>query len=241
MSPTRTRTRSSGRELHRSNQAGALEPGFHPFELLGPEWRDDRVFAVVDHAAIRAFVVGPIENGLQRQGNIGIAGQERNGDPRQSLLEPDGIDEEVAGPVEAMDANVVIERSGLLDGQIPRNGRRVRPAAEQVDFDQVGLTGEDLSLLVQVLLAPRVAKSLVGRTEDLDRRRPVDPREPCRRRISTNGSSYGSCSIVSPRRSRARPARLPPRLATPPVPRSQRERLTARMKDIGVRFDWRCE
>ena len=156
---------SSAIESSRCSRAG-LSPDS---SCSGRERRDDRVLAVADHAAIRAGVVGAIEHGLQRQGNIRIAGQERNGDPRQSLLQPDRIDEEVARPVEAVDADVIVERSGLLDGEaLAERPSRACPAPEQVDLDQMGLAGEDLTLLGQVLPA-RVARSLVGRAEDLDR------------------------------------------------------------------------
>jgi hypothetical protein len=45
----------------------------------------------------------------------------------------------------------------------------VRSTAEQVDLDQVDLAACDLSLLVQVLFAPRIAGRLVGRAEHLER------------------------------------------------------------------------
>jgi hypothetical protein len=45
----------------------------------------------------------------------------------------------------------------------------VRPLAQQVDLDEMGLAGEDGSLLLPVLVEGLVAGSLVGRADDLDR------------------------------------------------------------------------
>ena len=46
-----------------------------------------------------------------------------------------------------MDRDVIVVRAGLVAGEGTRNGRDVRPLAQQVDLDEVGLAREDLSLL----------------------------------------------------------------------------------------------
>jgi hypothetical protein len=47
------------------SQTGGLEPGLDPFTLLGTKRGNDRDLAVADHAEIRAFVVGAVEDGLE--------------------------------------------------------------------------------------------------------------------------------------------------------------------------------
>jgi len=89
----------------------SLELRLDPFDLLRPERRNNPGLAVPDHAAIRALVVGSVENGLKIERDVWISGQQRDGDPWQPLLQPDRIDEEGAGPIEAMNANSSLEGS----------------------------------------------------------------------------------------------------------------------------------
>ena len=64
---------------------------------------------------------------------------------------------------------MIVERAGLGSGVGARDGRDVRPLAQQVDLDQVGLAGQDGSLLLPVLIEALVAGGLVGRADDFDR------------------------------------------------------------------------
>ncbi len=58
-----------------------------------------------------------------------------------------------------MDRDQVIERAGLGLDEVLGDGQCVRPAAEQVDLDQVSLTLESLPLLLQKLLAAGIGRS----------------------------------------------------------------------------------
>jgi hypothetical protein len=89
--------------------------------------------------------------------------------PRQPLLQADRIDQEDVGPIEAADADVIIERTHPRDRQVAGHGRGVRAAAEQVDLDEMSLAREDLAPLGQVRIPARVTQGLVGRAQDFDR------------------------------------------------------------------------
>jgi hypothetical protein len=84
------------------------------------------------------------------------------------LLQLDGIDEKVRGPVKAIDADVMIERTGVFEGELARDGVRVVPAAEQIDFNEMDLAGQEFLLLCQIFIAAGVARRLVGRAYNLD-------------------------------------------------------------------------
>ncbi len=64
---------------------------------------------------------------------------------------------------------MVIESAPFGHGFCARTGRRMSPAAQQVDFDQIDLAAKNLALLLDVLLASRISNCLVGRAEDLER------------------------------------------------------------------------
>ena len=59
------------------------------------------------------------EHCLQVQRHVAIARQERDGNHRQGGLQPPGIHEEMLGLIEAMQRDVVIERSDLLPQSFP--------------------------------------------------------------------------------------------------------------------------
>ena len=61
-----------------------------------------------------------------------------------------------------MDADVVIERSGLGQQAVARHGRGVLARSEEVDFDQVDFAAEHLTLFAQVQVTAVFARRLVA-------------------------------------------------------------------------------
>ena len=106
---------------------------------------------------------------METERDIGIAGQERNPDGRQPLRKHDGIDQEFRPSIEAMNGDVIVERTGFLPGKHARHSRNMGAAAEQIDLDEVDVAAENFALLFQILLPSLAAQSFVREAEDLDR------------------------------------------------------------------------
>ena len=129
----------------------------------------DRVFAVPDGLAVGARVVGAVECRLQVELHRRVRRQERHRDHGQPPLQSDRIDKKFLGPVEAVDRDVVVERAGLLLGDVFGDRRDVRAGAQQIDLDQVRLARQDFTLLGAVQVVAFLAGSLVGRADHFDR------------------------------------------------------------------------
>ena len=123
---------------------------------------------IIDFALIWPGVVGALKNGLNIQRNWCIAGNQRNGDLRQSLVEPDWIDEEIFQVVKVVNRDVILELAGDFDETMPWHRRGVLSAAKQIDLYQMDLAVQDFALLAEVQIAAMFARRLVAKTKQLD-------------------------------------------------------------------------
>jgi hypothetical protein len=71
-----------------------LEQGRGPFGLFGFQARHDRISAILDLAAIRAKIVGLVENVLKVEWHIGVARREGDGDLGEPPSQSDRIDKD---------------------------------------------------------------------------------------------------------------------------------------------------
>jgi len=155
--------------IDRSDFIGG-KPSLDPFGLFRSKRWFDRGHIVVDGAVVGPLVVSPVEGGLEVEWDVGIAREERYRDHGQSRLELERVDKEVLEMIKAMDAHMVIKRSGLRYRQVKWYSRRVRPGSEKIDLDQVDLGQQCLLLFGQVEVAAVVSWCFVGGAEDLEDR-----------------------------------------------------------------------
>ena len=77
------------------------------------------------------------------------------------MPERDRVNEESLRIVEAVDADMIVERPRLLDGAIVGHGRAESPAAKEIDFDKMHLAAEHFSLLADVQVTAVRARRFV--------------------------------------------------------------------------------